>query len=96
MTAEELMAAIQSDRVTTRAAAAREYAQVIAAYLDDPSSMSNPSQPKIAQLNDAILKRWSASGLDWIKREAWKIHSRPTGWSCSRHDGNCPGPFSCP
>lgn len=30
------------------------------------------SHEDIAKINTAILKRWSRSGLVWIKTEAWK------------------------
>lgn len=28
------------------------------------------------KLNAAIIERWSASGLEWIKRRAWKINEQ--------------------
>lgn len=35
-----------------------------------------PDVVNVTAINRAILKRWSVSGLIWIKREAWKEAER--------------------
>ena len=30
----------------------------------------------VREINLAIIARWSPAGLDWIKREAWRIAAR--------------------
>jgi len=52
-----------NNRNTTRDALAHAYADGIAA--DRP--------PNWAVVNRLIMARWSPSGLEYIKRKAWKI-----------------------
>lgn len=33
----------------------------------------NTPMDKFVEINKAIIKRWSPSGLRWIKEQAWKI-----------------------
>jgi len=50
--------------VVTRLDVARLYASGIEVY---------PDGPNWGTVNAAILQCWSPSGLNWIKREAWKL-----------------------
>ncbi len=39
-------------------------------------ALRSSDQPDWAKINAAIMARWSRSGLEWIKRQAWsKTHA---------------------
>lgn len=52
------------DRCHGRDEAADLYADGLATY--------GPDGMDWKQVNGAILRRWTPSGLDWIKKKAWK------------------------
>ena len=54
----------------TQRDAARHYADALRTY--------GPDAVNWKTVNDAILARWSISGLKKIKRDAWKIAHHPT------------------
>lgn len=41
------------------------------------SNWSQLGELDVAALNEAIVNRWSLSGLVWIKERAWKIAQTP-------------------
>lgn len=51
-----------TEKVYTRRDVAKTYAILI-----------QKGHKDFAEINRAILKRWSPSGLEWIKKEAWKV-----------------------
>lgn len=73
MNAPELEAAIKDGRVKTRAQAGHEYAGVIHEYMRTHAPDDGTSDATVASLNDAIVSRWSRSGLDWIKKRGWAV-----------------------
>lgn len=65
---EELVKAIQAGQ--TRAVVARIYAKGIA---DSVGGLNVVDWPTV---NGAALKRWKPSGLNWIKKMAWRLYHR--------------------
>ncbi len=68
---ENLRVGILDGQIKTRQKCAIEYAAVIRA-----AQMSG-SEPDVHMLNDAIVIRWSRSGLDFIKKKAWAMAFPP-------------------
>lgn len=66
-----LRSAIEKGTIKTRADAGREYAIIIAAFIAGGAE----HDLEIAALNGAIIKRWSARGLDWIKKAGWALYT---------------------
>jgi hypothetical protein len=64
---------------TTRKMIAETYAMSIV------SEAENGEVVDWANVNAAILKRWSRSGLEYIKKQAWKRFG-PGGWQT--HEGH--------
>lgn len=52
------------DKVYTRADVAKTYSILL---------QKNTAKETFVEINKAIIKRWSPSGLRWIKEQAWKI-----------------------
>ena len=64
---DDLRVSILDGQIKTREKCAIEYAAIIRA-----SQWSGVS-PDVAALNDAIVIRWSRSGLNFIKKRAWAM-----------------------
>lgn len=77
MLAIQLKLDIESRAIKNRDDAAARYALVIGELIVKDVS----DGPEIGELNMAIVKRWSASGLDWIKKQAWDRYSQPLKYS---------------
>lgn len=65
-TADELSVKVLNGIIVTRAECAVDYAKVI-------RRANAEGEFDVAKLNDAIIIRWSRSGLDFIKKRAWQI-----------------------
>jgi hypothetical protein len=96
-----LKSAIENGGIKTRADAGREYAIIIAVYVQRGETDSDNNA--IGELNGAIVARWSARGLDWIKKTGWSIYAqseRPEGSiKCAIPGCSCGGeltPRPCP
>jgi len=71
----DLLATV-NDWGATRAVVAQDYAAAIV-YGD---------RQDWTTINMAIIERWSESGLEWIKREAWKQAQRHPHYAASNQD----------
>ena len=96
-----LKAAIESGGIKTRADAGREYALIIAVFLQ--RGESEQMNGEIGELNMAIVKRWSPRGLEWVKKQGWELYKqaqRPQGsLICHVQACSCGGsmtPTPCP
>jgi hypothetical protein len=64
-TAEGQIIATVENRKNKRADIAKLYYQVLIEW-------NGGEEPNWRLINEAILSRWSFSGLEWIKAQAWK------------------------
>jgi hypothetical protein len=66
ITPDQIRALVQAPERLTRLDVARLYAVMLGEHGHELGRLN------VRALNEAIIARWSFSGLEYIKREAWK------------------------